>query len=179
MAAIVSSFNSQRLDVAIKEASSSDENALNGSVAAKPWISFEFFPPRSQEGVDALYNHVNTLKDYNPLFADMTWGAGGSTATMTMDLCIELNKRGLRVNMHLTCTNMDSKKVDEALKSCKEHGLVNILALRGDPPAGQQWTPSDGGFTCAKDLVEHIRSNYDLEDFCVTVAGYPEGETLI
>lgn len=77
--------------------------------------------------------------------------------------------------MHLTCTNMVADKIDEALKFCDTHGIRNILALRGDPPVGQEnWEPVESGFACALDLVKHITKTYPGK-FSITVAGYPEG----
>lgn len=114
-------------------------------------------------------------QDY-PLFVDVTWGAGGTTSDLTFDLCIKAkDKYGINPNMHLTCTNMDSAKVDKALKDCFDHGITNIVALRGDPPVGQQaWSATEGGFSCALDLVRHIRELYGTH-FGISVAGYPEG----
>ncbi len=73
-----------------------------------------------------------------PLFIDVTWGAGGSTASQTQDICIYAHKEvGLDTQMHLTCTNMPVDKFKEALAVCKQEGIRNILALRGDPPRGK------------------------------------------
>lgn len=119
---------------------------------------------------------IATLKKYNPLFVDFTWGAGGSTSTLTVELCKATREtHGLNPNMHLTCTNMDAALIDSALASCKESGICNILALRGDPPLGQdRWTASDNSLTCAADLVRYIQSKHD-DYFSISVAGYPEG----
>merc|ERR1719401_965500 len=77
--------------------------------------------------------------------------------------------------MHLTCTNMESAKVDTALADCKKFGIRNIVALRGDAPRGQEkWEATEGGFACALDLVKHMRTKYG-DYFCISVAGYPEG----
>ncbi len=143
---------------------------------ATPWYSFEFYPPKTPEGVAKLYERLGKMAPYNPLFVDFTWGAGGSTAELTLELTIEARRRfGLLANMHLTCTNMPTEKVTEALKKAKEAGITNILALRGDPPLGQErWEPVEGGFSSALDLVAYIRKNYDTF-FSVGVAGYPEG----
>jgi methylenetetrahydrofolate reductase (NADPH) len=141
------------------------------------WLSVEFFPPRTEKGVTNLYSVIdNKLKPLNPIFADFTWGAGGSTSDLTLELCRHIKtEMNLNPNMHLTCTNMDASKVDEALKGCKESGITNIVALRGDPPAGEEaWTATEGGFNCALDLVKHIRAEYG-DYFCLSVAGYPEG----
>lgn len=97
-----------------------------------PWFSFEFYPPKTPEGVEKLYERLAKMAPYNPLFVDFTWGAGGSTAELTLELTIEARRRfGLLANMHLTCTNMPTEKVTEALAKAKEAGITNILALRG------------------------------------------------
>eukprot|EP00760_Papus_ankaliazontas_P009786 PhM_4_TR14133/c2_g1_i1/m.39432/K00297/metF, MTHFR; methylenetetrahydrofolate reductase (NADPH) len=139
-------------------------------------VSFEYFPPKTEKGDEALMNRLEKMAALKPLFVDFTWGAGGSTADKTPQLCLQTMKRcGLVVNMHLTCTNMDPSLVDKALAFCKEHGITNIVALRGDPPAGQaEWKAVEGGFTCALDLVKYIREHHG-DYFCLSVAGYPEG----
>ena len=141
----------------------------------KPFVSFEYYPPRTEEGVKNLYSRMDRMAKQNPLFADITWGAGGSTSELTVDIALEMQKKGLVPNMHLTCTNMEATKVSEALASCKESGIKNIVALRGDPPKGQdEWKATEGGFTCALDLVKHMRKEHG-DYFCISVAGYPEG----
>ncbi len=129
-----------------------------------------------QAGVTALYKTLETYQKYDILFADFTWGAGGSTGDLTLKLCQEIKaKFGINPNMHLTCTNMPSEKVDHALETCKETGITNILALRGDPPVGETvWKVTEGGLSCALDLVKYIRLKYN-DYFNITVAGYPEG----
>ena len=109
-----------------------------------------------------LYKVMKELKEYNGLFIDVTWGAGGSTSTLTLDICKKAKDEiGVVPNMHLTCTNMEISTIEAALDECKSNGIKNILALRGDPPAGQQaWTAKEGGFTCAKDLVEYIKKTH-------------------
>eukprot|EP00934_Nitzschia_sp_Nitz4_P001392 Nitzschia sp. Nitz4//scaffold86_size83305//45339//46693//NITZ4_005261-RA/size83305-processed-gene-0.9-mRNA-1//1//CDS//3329559247//1392//frame0 len=146
---------------------------------SKPFISIEFFPPRTEKG--NLYARMARMKDsINPLFTDMTWGAGGSTAELTMQLTTHAHDHGHVANMHLTCTNMEKdgdpkKAVHEALDTAKAKGIRNIVALRGDPPAGEEeWKAAEGGFTCALDLVEYIREHFG-DTFGVSVAGYPEG----
>jgi methylenetetrahydrofolate reductase (NADPH) len=82
---------------------------------------------------------------------------------------------GANPNMHLTCTNMDEQLIITALDKCKAAGIPNILALRGDPPVGQdRWSASDKDFSCASDLVKYIQTHYD-DFFSISVAGYPEG----
>ncbi len=114
-----------------------------------------------------------------PLFLDMTWGAGGSTSDLTLSLCTTMRSTlHANPNMHLTCTNMPMEKIDTALRGAKDAGIKNILALRGDPPAGQEWHAVEGGFTCALDLVRHIHETHP-DTFCVSVAGYPEGHPTV
>lgn len=141
-----------------------------------PPYSFEYFPPKTESGAENLYQRFWRMSKQNPLFADVTWGAGGSTSDLTMELCTNATKEyGLEVNMHLTCTNMGLEAVKTALAEAKTNGIKNILALRGDPPEGEEkWEAVEGGFTCALDLVKYIRKNYD-DYFGISVAGYPEG----
>jgi methylenetetrahydrofolate reductase (NADPH) len=115
-----------------------------------------------------------------PLFTDVTWGAGGSTATLTMQLCQYAHNHGHVAGLHLTCTNVsNADPVDamyQALSEAHASGIRNIVALRGDPALGQtEWKAADGGFTCALDLVEYIRKQSFGADFGIAVAGYPEG----
>lgn len=140
------------------------------------FIALEFFPPKTEAGVKSLYNVMEKLKAVNPLYVDFTWGAGGSTSDLTVQLCIEAKEKfGFIPNMHLTCTNMEEEKITSALSLCQQHGIDNILALRGDPPAGEEkWVASSGQFTCALDLIRYIKSNYQ-NGFNITAAGYPEG----
>lgn len=111
-----------------------------------------------------------------PEFIDVTWNAGGTSSDTTLELCTTAQSvYGLETCMHLTCTNMPREKIDVALKAAKEGGIQNILALRGDPPRGQEnWTSVDTGFSYASDLVRYIREQYG-DYFCIGVAGYPEG----
>merc|ERR1719160_2277495 len=116
------------------------------------------------------------------MWIDVTWGAGGSTADKTLEICINaLKYSGLNVMMHLTCTNMPKDKLKEALDTCKENGICNILALRGDPPGhleqgakSEGFKQCEGGFAYATDLVKYIRQEFG-DYFCIAVAGYPEG----
>eukprot|EP00592_Proboscia_alata_P003331 CAMPEP_0194378370 /NCGR_PEP_ID=MMETSP0174-20130528/34798_1 /TAXON_ID=216777 /ORGANISM="Proboscia alata, Strain PI-D3" /LENGTH=426 /DNA_ID=CAMNT_0039160307 /DNA_START=44 /DNA_END=1324 /DNA_ORIENTATION=+ len=155
-------------------------NAREGT--NKPFVSIEFFPPRTKEGVSNLHARMGRmLENSSPLFTDMTWGAGGSTAELTLDLTKHMHETGHVANMHLTCTNMAGEngdpiaKVREALTVCKDLGVLNIVALRGDPPNGEEtWTATEGGFSCALDLVKFMRKEFG-QTFGISVAGYPEG----
>lgn len=115
-----------------------------------------------------------------PLFVNVTWGAGGSTSVKSLELA-EICQRqlGLTTCLHLTCTNMSRKLVDQALQDAKALGIRNILALRGDPPRHEEYRRedddcSDWDFTWAEDLVKYIRKEHG-DYFCIGVAAYPEG----
>lgn len=143
--------------------------------------SLEYFPPRTETGVKNLNARMDRMRDnVNPLFTDMTWGAGGSTADLSMELALRAHNNGHVANLHLTCTNMSKNgcpiaAVHDALKTALDGGIRNIVALRGDPPAGEEeWTAAEGGFSCALDLVKYIRKEFGQE-FGISVAGYPEG----
>lgn len=153
--------------------------AYQAAHPGKPFFSVEFFPPKTDEGVKNLESRFDRFQQLGPLFADMTWGAGGSTSDLTLDLCLKMqNKHHLEANMHLTCTNMEREKLDKALEGAKAGNIRNILALRGDPPVGQEWKAVEGGFACARDLVVHIRKEYG-DFFGIGVAGYPEGHAAV
>nr|XP_027095856.1 methylenetetrahydrofolate reductase 2-like [Coffea arabica] len=138
-------------------------------------FSFEFFPPKTEDGVDNLFERMERMVVHNPNFCDITWGAGGSTADLTLEIANRMqNMVCVETMMHLTCTNMPVEKIDHALDAIKSNGLQNVLALRGDPPHGQdKFVQVEGGFACALDLVKHIRAKYG-DYFGITVAGYPE-----
>lgn len=117
----------------------------------------------------------------NPAFTDVTWGAGGSTADLSLQIALYAHKTGHCSNMHLTCTNIQNftgdpkQAVEEALQAAHDGGIRNIVALRGDPPAGEEeWKVTEGGFSCALDLVAFIREKFG-DTFGISVAGYPEG----
>lgn len=139
------------------------------------FISFEFFPPKTDSGFRNLLARLNRMLALNPLFITVTWGAGGSTSEKSLDLAATCqNDLGLTTILHLTCTNTNKEIIDEALKRAKESGIRNILALRGDPPRAEEyWTPNCD-FNSAVDLVRYIKENYG-DYFCIGVAGYPEG----
>lgn len=152
------------------------DKIVSAEQSENPYYAFEFFPPRTTDGVKNLYQRAERLARQEPLYADMTWGAGGATSDLTIELSSTMKREyGLEINMHLTCTNMAPEKVDEALAAAKANGIDNIVALRGDPPKGEEeWKPVEGGFSCALDLVKHIRARHGSH-FGISVAGYPEG----
>lgn len=143
--------------------------------AGEIFFSFEYFPPKTDEGVQNLFERQVRMVDFGPTFCDITWGAGGSTAELTLDIACRMQQKvGMECMMHLTCTNMPVEKLEIALDKAKECGLRNILALRGDPPKGEeQFTQIEGGFACALDLVRFIKARHG-DYFGICVSGYPE-----
>ncbi|KAF8461472.1 methylenetetrahydrofolate reductase-domain-containing protein [Russula ochroleuca] len=145
----------------------------------KVWWSFEYFPPRTDQGLQNLLDRIERMRALGPGFIDITWNAGGRTSDLTVEIVKTCQSTiGIETCMHLTCTNMPSEKVDIALREAKLSGCRNILALRGDPPAGKDdWEAVDGGFEHGVDLVRYIRKEYG-DYFDVAVAGYPQTQTL-
>ena len=155
----------------------------------RSWFSLEFFPPKTAAGFENLHSRITRLAKLQPLFVTVTWGAGGSTATKSLELA-EICQRqyGLTTCLHLTCTNMNRRVLDTALAKCKEIGVRNVLALRGDEPRVEEYGLLQGGmnghlqeeegeeeqFKYAVDLVQYIRKKHG-DWFCIGVAGYPEG----
>jgi len=139
-----------------------------------PVVSFEFFPPKTDEGVDALYQTVDALRGCRPSFVSVTYGAGGSTRDRTLDLVGRIKRElGIETMAHLTCVGSTRAQIREILKRFVDAGIENVLALRGDPPQGQvAFQAVEGGFAHADELVRFIRD----EGFplCVGAACYPE-----
>lgn len=160
---------------------------ITDKIAALPpgtdYFSLEFFPPKTAMGFSNLRDRLDRMeRALRPLFVNVTWGAGGSTADKSLELA-EICQRelGLTTCLHLTCTNMSRRLIDKALEDAKALGIRNILALRGDPPRNAEYRDSDdpacdGGedFHWAIDLVQYIRKNHG-DYFCIGVAAYPEG----
>ncbi|TLS27918.1 hypothetical protein PpBr36_01602 [Pyricularia pennisetigena] len=159
---------------------------ITDKIAALPpdssYFSLEFFPPKTAMGFSNLRDRLDRMaRALRPLFVNVTWGAGGSTAQKSLELA-EICQRELALTtcLHLTCTNMSRKLIDKALEDAKALGIRNILALRGDPPRpGEYAIPDDSEgdvneFTWAIDLVRYIKLNHG-DYFCVGVAAYPEG----
>jgi len=142
--------------------------------ARRPVISFEFFPPRTDEGDLALLEkHIPALLQVKPDFCSVTYGAGGSTRDKTLMIVDRIQRQhGLTALAHLTCVNHTREQVRELLGRIRALGCNNILALRGDPPAGGEFAPTPGGFEFSSQLVKFIG---EAGDFSVGVAGFPEG----
>jgi methylenetetrahydrofolate reductase (NADPH) len=137
-------------------------------------FSFEFFPPKTDEGFAQLYQTIENLKPWNPGYVSVTYGAGGSTRSKTIDLVGRIKGQiGLEGMAHLTCVGHTTDEIRDILDVLKEKGIENILALRGDPPQGEEkFVKTENGFEYGNELVAFIRKNYS---FCLGVAGYPEG----
>ena len=143
---------------------------------AQPSFSFEFFPPKTAQGVQNLYDRMDRMHDLGPAFIDITWGAGGRHSQLTCEMVDAAQSRyGLETCMHLTCTDMEKEKLDSALELAYKSGCTNILALRGDPPRDKEkWEATSHEFRYALDLVKYIRKHYG-DHFDIGVAGYSEG----
>lgn len=148
-------------------------SSLNPST---PYYTFEVFPPKTSPGLTNLIDRIDRMSCLNPTWMHVTWGAGGSTQERSLELAGASQGMGLETCLHLTCTNLQEGVLDKTLKRAKELGIVNLLALRGDPPRGEEyWTAASDDFKHATDLVRYIRTKFDKRDFCIGVAGYPEG----
>ncbi len=140
-----------------------------------PVVSFEFFPPKTDEGVEALYRTVEDLRPCRPSFVSVTYGAGGSTRDRTLELVGRIKRDlGIEAMAHLTCVGSTRGEIEEILRRLQGAGIENVLALRGDPPKGEtEFVPVAGGFRYASELVAFIRDKGF--PFCVGAASYPEG----
>lgn len=141
--------------------------------AKTPAFSFEFFPPKDQAGVDRLFETVARLQAYDPAYVSVTYGAGGSTRRLTVDLVTRIKREvGLEAMAHLTCVGATREELASVLDQLRAGGIDNVLALRGDPQKGESgFLKSEGGFGYASELAAFIRDRYD---FCLAGACYPE-----
>ena len=140
----------------------------------KPTISFEFFPFKTPEGEVRFFDKtLPALMEARPDYASVTYGAGGSTREKTLEIVEKIQGDfGLTTMAHLTCVKHTIDEINSILDDAKNRGIRNILALRGDPPPGENWSMTDGGFEYASDLVSYIKAQ---GDFGIAVAGFPEG----
>ncbi|MBX5468752.1 MAG: methylenetetrahydrofolate reductase [NAD(P)H] [Thermoleophilaceae bacterium] len=139
----------------------------------RPCFSFEFFPPKTDEGMESLFNTVAELKQDDPGFVSVTYGALGSTRDRTIEVTKRIKRElGVEAMSHLTCVGATREQLREILDELGEAGIENVLALRGDPPQGEtEWKPTPGGLRYSTELAELITSNYD---YCVGAACFPE-----
>ena len=137
----------------------------------RPRLSFEFFPPKTEEQKVVLFNTQEKLSQLNPDFFSVTFGAGGSTIGATCDTVLELNARkNARIIPHLSCMGGSPDEIRDILKVYYDAGIRHILALRGDVPSGMG---SVGYFRYANELIEFIHQEYP-DTFEITVGCYPE-----
>ena len=142
--------------------------------AGRPVISFEFFPPKTEEGDRNLLEKTSpALLTTRPDYCSVTYGAGGSTRDKTLRIVDRIQKQhGLTAVAHLTCVSATKEQIGELLAEIRALGGRNLLALRGDPSGGGEFQPTPGGFEFSSQLVRFIR---EPGDFSIGVAGFPEG----
>jgi methylenetetrahydrofolate reductase (NADPH) len=139
----------------------------------EPVFSFEFVPPKTEEGETNLETALQDLVRLAPAYVSVTYGAGGSTREKTVEIVSRINADyGLEAMAHLTCVNATVADLRSTLDQMRDAGIENVLALRGDPPRGQErWTKTEGGLEYSLELVELMRENYD---FAIGGAAFPE-----
>src|SRR4051794_10255777 len=143
------------------------------ATATEPVFSFEFFPPKTAEGEQNLYRALAELRELEPAFVSVTYGAGGSTRDKTIEIVRRVKEDyGLEAMAHFTCVGATVDELRETLDQMVAVGIDNVLALRGDPPDGQEeWRKTEGGLEYSRELVELIRADYP---FSIGAACFPE-----
>jgi len=144
------------------------------AAAGRPVISFEFFPPKTDEGDrNLLEKTIPALMLTRPDYCSVTYGAGGSTRDKTLMIVDRIQKQhGLTAVAHLTCVCSTREQIRDLLAQIRALGVKNVLALRGDPPGGGEFEMTPGGFEYSSQLVSFIR---DQGAFSIGVAAFPEG----
>ena len=140
---------------------------------AEPVFSFEFFPPKTEEGERNLQTALRELGPLEPSYVSVTYGAGGSTRDRTIEIVKSLkDEHGLEAMAHLSCVGTTQEELREILDEVRDAGIDNVLALRGDPPQGEsEWRPHPGGLHYSTELATLIREHYDV---CIGAACFPE-----
>jgi methylenetetrahydrofolate reductase (NADPH) len=139
----------------------------------EPVFSFEFFPPKTDEGERSLHATLEELRALEPDYVSVTYGAGGSTRDRTVEITKHIkDEHGLETMAHLSCVGTTSEELRTILDEIRDAGIDNVLALRGDPPRGEtEWKPTPGGLHYSTELAALIRDEYD---FCIGAACFPE-----
>ncbi|MDH5750813.1 MAG: methylenetetrahydrofolate reductase [Deltaproteobacteria bacterium] len=140
----------------------------------KPVFSIELFPPKTPQGVENLRKKLAEIRTFRPDFISVTYGAGGGTRHTTREITRYIKgELGIEAMPHLTCVSHSRREIVEALTDLGEAGIENIMALRGDPPQGEEsFLAPEDGFAHAIELVRELRG---MGGFGIAVAGYPEG----
>jgi methylenetetrahydrofolate reductase (NADPH) len=143
--------------------------------AGTPIFSFEFFPPRTEPASEVLAQTIAELVPLAPAFVSVTYGAGGSTRGHTLELAGRIKRdTGVEAMAHLTCVGHTREEIGDILQGLKREGIENVMALRGDPPAGaEKFQAVPGGFEYGCELIDYISSA--ALGFCIGGAAYPEG----
>jgi methylenetetrahydrofolate reductase (NADPH) len=141
--------------------------------SAGPVFSFEFFPPKTPQGELNLQEALGQLAALQPAFVSVTYGAGGSTRDKTIEIVKGIKREyGLEAMAHLTCVGASVQELRGTLDEMSDAGIMNVLALRGDPPAGtKRWTKAEGGLEYSHELVALIERDYE---FAIGAACFPE-----
>lgn len=145
-------------------------NILEIVTQGKPSLSFEVFPPKTQDNFESVMSAATQIAKLHPSYMSVTYGAGGGTSKYTFDICQTLSGMGITPLAHLTCVSSTREKIHEELQSLKEHKIENILALRGDIPQG--FDMSKISYRHASELISEIAKD---GGFCIGGACYPEG----
>jgi methylenetetrahydrofolate reductase (NADPH) len=141
--------------------------------STNPCFSFEFFPPRTPEGVEALYDTVRILRPLEPAFVSVTYGAGGATREGTVEVSGTIKREfGIETMAHLSCVAETTERLEEILGNIERAGLENVLALRGDPPRGEVgFRRPEGGLSSSVELSAFIAERFE---FAIAGACFPE-----
>ena len=135
-----------------------------------PSVSFEFFPPRTEEGITKLKETVQFLSEFTPEFFSVTFGAGGSTKEKTSETVLDIKSSGHKAVPHISCISSSKKEIKDLLANYKVNNIDHLIALRGDNPSG---AIGNGDFKYANELISFIREETG-NDFHIQVAAYPE-----
>ena len=135
-----------------------------------PSVSFEFFPPRTEEGISNLNKTVKLLSKFTPEFFSVTFGAGGSTKVKTLETVLDIKSSGYKAVPHISCISSSKEEILDLLTQYRENNIDHLIALRGDNPSG---AISNGDFKYANELISFIRKETG-NDFHIQAAAYPE-----
>ncbi len=139
----------------------------------RPCFSFEFFPPKTDAGVETLLETIRSLRILNPAFVSVTYGAGGSTRARTFEVARRIKSElEIEVLAHVTCVGSTREELRGIFRDFREAGIENVMALRGDPPKGEaRFEVTPGGLRYASELIEMLASEFEFD---IGGAAYPE-----